>query len=209
MRCLFWLFLPPWLGWVFVAFYNTQDTNTHTHRYKASHTFCTCSCFGSVSVFVSDFTSRAWEVLWSRKKTCNHSERERSLSFKGNFDSYFASFFSTLLLLDFLLLLVRFCDAWISFRIIFLVFFGILAFGFGLEPLWKGHCYNYGNSHCGFSLSCLCVCGFLGQRNFWFPHEWREGSVRGETGLQQSKPQYLMISRVKNVRKTHHFSPNI
>lgn len=47
----FWLFLPPWLGWVFVAFYKTQ---THTHT--PSHTFCTCSCFGSVSVFVSDFT---------------------------------------------------------------------------------------------------------------------------------------------------------
>lgn len=177
MRCLFWLFLPPRLGWVFVAFYKTE---THTQTQTVTHLlylflfwFCFCFCFW--------LYSRAWEVLWSRKKLVTTDREREKFKFQRqlwfllclflfNSSSLFsASSGSVLWRLDI-----------ISYY--FLVFFRILAFGFGLEPLWRGHCYNYGNSHCGFSLSCLClcVCGFLGQRNFWFPHEWREmRSVRG------------------------------
>lgn len=44
---------PTWLSFRCLL----QDTrHKHTHRHTPSHTFCTCSCFGSVSVFVSDFT---------------------------------------------------------------------------------------------------------------------------------------------------------
>lgn len=161
-----------------------QDTNTHTHTvthllYLFLFWFCFCFCFW--------LYSRAWEVLWSRKKLVTTAKEREKFKFQRQ--------------LWFLLCLFLFnsSSAWFSsssgsvlwrldiISYYFLVFFRILAFGFGLEPLWRGHCYNYGNSHCGFSLSCLCVCGFLGQRNFWFPHEWREGRVRGETGLQQSK----------------------
>lgn len=76
LRCLFWLFLPPRLGWVFVAFYKTQDTNTHRHT--PSHTFCTCSCFGSVSVFVSDFTL-ALEKFCGLEKKLVTTDREREV----------------------------------------------------------------------------------------------------------------------------------